>query len=66
MKLKKKVADLTEKLETSEIEKNKAINEKDEIQKKVLHISDTTKKLQVFKKNFFFFLIIKLEKKLTT
>ncbi|KAF7992571.1 hypothetical protein HCN44_004915 [Aphidius gifuensis] len=46
VKLKKKVGDLTEKLESSEIEKNKAINEKDEMQKKVLHISDTIKKLQ--------------------
>ncbi|XP_011299906.1 GRIP and coiled-coil domain-containing protein 2 [Fopius arisanus] len=46
VKLKKKVNDLSEELKASEVEKLKALAEKDEIQRKISQISDNAKKLQ--------------------
>ncbi|KAK0168434.1 hypothetical protein PV327_002234 [Microctonus hyperodae] len=46
LKLKKKVNDLTDELRLSESEKNKAIAEKEEYQKKISQVSDNIKKLQ--------------------
>lgn len=47
LKLKKKVNDLTDELRLSESEKNKAIAEKEDFQKKISQVSDNIKKLQV-------------------
>lgn len=47
MKLRHKVSDLTEQLQKSEADKNKINADKEELQNKILKISDNAKKLQV-------------------
>ncbi|KAK0085536.1 hypothetical protein PV325_004975 [Microctonus aethiopoides] len=52
LKLKKKVNDLTDELRLSESEKNKAIAEKEEFQKKISQVSDNIKKLQTIQSEY--------------
>lgn len=47
VKLKKKVSDLTDQNKSLETDNQKLNNEKDELQNKILRMSDSAKKLQV-------------------
>ncbi|XP_046743878.1 GRIP and coiled-coil domain-containing protein 2-like [Diprion similis] len=52
VKLRHKVSDLTELLQKSEAEKNKIISDKEELQNRIIQISDNAKKLQTIQSEY--------------